>query len=69
MLVSDKVSLRVLEISILSKTLGHGVVDRLVSKKKTLMDSREVDEQGGTEEDCEDQEYREIGILFFGKHM
>ncbi len=69
MLVSYEVSLCVLEISILSKTLSHGVIDRLVSKEKTFVYGREVDEQRGTEEDCEDQEYGEIGILCFRKHM
>jgi hypothetical protein len=52
----------------LCQALGHGVIYGLISEKKTLMDGREVYEQGEAQKKGKNQEYGNIYSFIFNKH-
>lgn len=60
LVISDQIPFGVFKVPILSETLGHGIVYRLVVEEKALMDGGEIDETG---ESQEKDEYQKQGCI------
>jgi hypothetical protein len=64
LVITNQIPFGVFKIPILSETLGHGIVYRLVVEEKALMDGWEIDETGESQEKAEYQKQGGIAGIF-----